>query len=61
MNKKTPVCPNCSSVMTFYGEGSYGKCTNDKCRFEMKVDGCDTEPCDDYNLKHEDIEKDPES
>lgn len=47
--------------MTFYGEGNYGKCTNDECRFEMKVDGCDTEPCDDYNLKHEDIEKDPES
>lgn len=61
MDKKAPVCPNCNSVMTFFGEGNYGRCSNDSCRFEAKIDGCDTVACDDYNLENKDIEHDPEA
>jgi len=46
--------------MEFFGEGGFGRCTNDGCRFEMKMEGCDTEGCDNYNLKNKDIEHDPE-
>ncbi len=47
--------------MTFFGEGGYGRCTNDSCKFEAKIEGCETEGCDDYNLEHKDIEHDPEA
>jgi len=61
MDKKAPVCPNCNSTMTFFGEGGYGRCTNDSCKFEAKTEGCKIEGCDDYNLEHKDIEHDPEA
>lgn len=48
-NKKN--CPLCHSVVTYYGEGGYGKCTNNNCTFEQKIEGCDTQPCEDTNLK----------
>jgi len=60
MDKKNTVCPTCNSVMTFFGEGGYGRCTNDNCRFEVKTDECDSPGCDDFNLENKDIEHDPE-
>jgi len=61
MDKKAPVCPNCNSIMTFFGEGGYGRCSNDSCKFEAKIDGCDTVDCDTVNLENQDIEHDPEA
>jgi len=51
MTNNEKKCPSCHSVVTYYGEGGYGKCTNNTCTFEHKVEGCDTEPCEDTNLK----------
>ena len=61
MDKNLPICPECSGVMEYYGEGGFGRCTNDKCRFEMKVDGCDSPACDDVHLKHSTVKNDPEA
>lgn len=60
MGDKKNICPMCNSTITFFGEGGYGRCTNDKCRFETKTDNCDAPGCDDYELEHETIEHDPE-
>lgn len=60
MNKSAPTCPVCNTVITFFGEGGYGRFKNDCCRFEMKTAGCQIPGCDDYNLDHRDIEHDPE-
>ncbi len=60
MGKNDTSCPLCNSTLTFFGEGGYGRCTNDSCRFEVKTDKCDVPGCDDYELAHENIEHDPE-
>ncbi len=60
MGDKKNICPMCNSTVTFFGEGGYGRCTNDKCRFETKTDNCKVPGCDDYELEHETIEHDPE-
>ena len=44
-------CPLCHSVVRYFGEGGYGKCTNNTCTFEQKIEGCDTKPCEDINLR----------
>jgi len=46
MTETKKDCPICHSVVSYYGEGGYGKCSNNQCTFELKIEGCDTEPCD---------------
>ena len=50
MTDNEKKCPLCHHVVTYYGEGGYGKCTNNHCTFEQKIEGCDTKPCEDTNL-----------
>ncbi|MBI9010900.1 MAG: hypothetical protein JEZ08_01620 [Clostridiales bacterium] len=44
-------CPLCHSAVTYYGEGGYGKCTDNNCTFEQKIEDCDTEPCKSIDLE----------
>jgi hypothetical protein len=46
-------CPICNSIIVFLGEGSYGKCSNDECKFTTKKEGCDVPDCDDMALEEE--------
>lgn len=46
-------CPVCNSTLTYFGEGGYGKCSNGRCTFEEKVDGCQIKSCDDTALEQE--------
>lgn len=54
MTDKQDACPLCNRVVTYYGEGGYGKCANNKCTFELKTKGCDLKPCTDTDLKETD-------
>lgn len=51
--KNEKNCPICNSTVTYFGEGGYAKCSNGTCTFEQKIEGCETQPCDDLTLKQE--------
>jgi len=55
MTNNEKKCPSCHSVVTYYGEGGYGKCTNNSFTFEQKVEGCYTEPCEDSYLEEKKV------
>lgn len=54
MIDKTKNCPLCHSTITYFGEGGYGKCANNSCTFEQKIEGCETEVCKDAYLDEKD-------
>lgn len=50
---KEHKCPKCNSVIVFPGEGGFGVCSNDECKFETKVNECDVPDCDEMALEKE--------
>jgi len=53
--KLEKICPKCHKLVRFIGEGGYGKCTNDECKFEMKLEECHTKDCDEFMLDKKDL------
>lgn len=53
MTDNEKKCPLCHSVVMYYGEGGYGKCTNNNCTFDQKIDGCDIRHCEEIHLNEE--------
>lgn len=40
MKDKKFTCPKCKSSVIFFGEGGYGVCSNNECKFEVSMEEC---------------------